>query len=476
MSLQAAEPSPVATRYALLAIVLVAAALRLPTLGVQSLWFDEAATWGQVNGSFAEIIYRTSADNYPPLYNILAWLLVQVLGDAEWVLRLPAALLALANVPLLFLLGRRIAGPSAGLLAAALLALSAYHVWYSQEARMYSLLAFAATAYGWATFRLLDRRRDWATLLLAGTGAILVYSHPYGALTWAGIGLGALLVLATRRDWPGLGRLIGAGLATTLVFLPWAIILIGRARVIETTGFWIAAPTVGSVLEDLIRLTGGLVILVLIAIPILLWRRRQLAPLRVGSAPVLLVAWVMVPVVLGFIASLLFEPVFHPRYLLGTLPAWILLYVLALMALFGSPGARTIAASLSLLISIVVLITDSPGARADWRAMAAKAQALYQPADCVMMDVHYHRVALDYYWRDPNRCTIGGDASAGLAAENAPEGRLFVIANMGKQWREVLASEIEQVLERVDAIEFRGITLYLFQKRQAAPSFVPVEQ
>ena len=152
MSPQAAEPSPVATRYALLAIVLVASALRLPTLGTQSLWFDEAATWSQVEGTLGDLFIRTSADNYPPLYNILAWLAVQVLGDAEWVLRLPAALLAVANVPLLYLLGRRIAGPSAGLLAAALLALSAYHVWYSQEARMYSLLAFAATAYAWAAF------------------------------------------------------------------------------------------------------------------------------------------------------------------------------------------------------------------------------------------------------------------------------------------------------------------------------------
>jgi mannosyltransferase len=476
VSLQAAEPSPVATRYALLAIVLVAAALRLPTLGVQSLWFDEAATWGQVNDSFAEIIYRTSADNYPPLYNILAWLLVQVLGDAEWVLRLPAALLAIANVPLLYLLGRRIAGPSVGLLAAALLALSAYHVWYSQEARMYSLLAFAATAYGWAALRGLERPGLGPALLLAGSGIILVYSHPYGALTWAGIGLGALLVHVARRDWRGLGWLIGAGFASALVFLPWAIILIGRARVIETTGFWIATPTAGSVLEDLIRLTGGLVVLVLLAIPILLWRRRRLVPLRLGFAPVILVAWVTVPVVLGFIASLLFEPVFHPRYLLGTLPAWLLLYALALLALFASPRARVIAAALSLVVGIVVLVTDSPGPRADWRAMAARAQALYQPGDCVMMDVHYHRVALDYYWRDPDRCNIGGDASASLAAANAPEGRLFVIANMGKQWREVLASEIEQVLERVDAIEFRGITLYMFQRRDAGPSFDHTEQ
>ena len=476
MSPQAAEPSPVAARYALFAIVLVAAALRLPTLGVQSLWFDEGATWGQVNGTFAELIYRTSADNYPPLYNILAWLAVQVLGDAEWVLRLPAALLAIANVLLIYSIGRRIAGPSAGLLAAALLALSAYHVWYSQEARMYSLLAFAATAYGWAVLRGLERPGPWPALLLASTGAVLVYSHPYGALTWAGIGLGALVVHISRRDWSGLRWLIGAGLATALVFLPWAIILIGRARVIDSTGFWIATPTAGSILEDLIRLTGGLLVLVLIAVPLLLWRRRRLVPLSLDFAPVMLLVWVAVPVLLGVAASLLVEPIFHPRYLLGTLPAWILLYAAALLTLLHSARARAIAAALSLLLSIVVLLVDSPGPRAEWRELVAEAKLRYQPDDCVLMDVHYHRVVLDYYWRDPALCTIPGDASAALAAARAPKGRLFVIANMGRQWREVLASEIEQVLDRVGAIEVRGITMFIFARQAGEASFAPVEQ
>lgn len=476
MSTKAAEPSPAATRYALLAIILVAAALRLPTLGVQSLWFDEAATWGQVNGSFAELIYRTSADNYPPLYNILAWLAVQVLGDAEWVLRLPAALIAIANVPLLYLLGRKIAGPSAGLLAAALLALSAYHVWYSQEARMYSLLAFAATAYAWAVFRLLERRGSWATLLLSVTGAILVYSHPYGALTWAGIGLGAVLVLVSRRDWAGLGRLVGAGFATALIFLPWAIILLGRARVIETTGFWIEMPTAWSAFEDLYELSGHLIILVLVAVPLLFVRRGRLVPLHLGFAPVFLASWVAVPVLLGFAASLLFEPIFHPRYLLGTLPAWILLYALVLMALLRSFRTRVIAAALTLLLSIVVLVTDSPAPRNDWRGTAAATQRLYQADDCVMMDDHYRRVALDYYWRDAARCTIPGDASAPLAAANAPAGQLLVIANMRWDAREFLAAEIEQVLERVDAFEFRGITLFVFRQKAAETSFNSVEQ
>ena len=44
------------------------------------------------NNSFPEMISATIRDNYPPLYNVAAWGFVEVFGDAEWVLRLPAAL------------------------------------------------------------------------------------------------------------------------------------------------------------------------------------------------------------------------------------------------------------------------------------------------------------------------------------------------------------------------------------------------
>lgn len=476
MSPQAAELSPAAARYALIAIVLVAVALRVPTLGVQSLWFDESATWFQVSGTPGELLYRTANDNYPPLYNILTWLAVQVLGDAEWVLRLPAALLAIANVPLLHLLGRRIATPSAGLLAAALLALSAYHVWYSQEARMYSLLACTATAYGWAAFRALERSGPRPAVLLALTGALLVYSHPYGPLTWAGIGLGALLVLGWRRDWPGLGWLAGAGIATILAFLPWALILIGRAEFIESTGFWIDPPTPLSALEDLIGLTGGIAGLVLIAIPLLFWRRGRLVPLRLGFAPVILVAWIAVPVLLGVAASLLFEPVFLARYLLGTLPAWLLLYSTLLVALLSSVRARALAATVSLLASLIVLLVAAPGARTDWRALAAEAQSRYRPGDCVMLDFDYHRVSLDYYWRDPARCTIPGDASPERVVAEAPAGRLFLVATTDNEEWETLVAALGTVADQQDAIDFRDITLFIFTSKVDGASFSPVEQ
>ena len=200
---------PRAVALAVLALVVVAAALlRFPSLGEQGLWRDEAATWLQVNGSLGEVISRTATDNYPPLYNLLAWASVQLFGGAEWVLRLPSAALGVLNVALLYGLGARIGGRGVGLVAAALLALSGYHVWYSQEARMYALLACTATAHAWAMVHFLDRPRAARALLLGLSGIPLIYAHPYGALTWIGIGFGALYTIVLRRDWPALLSLV----------------------------------------------------------------------------------------------------------------------------------------------------------------------------------------------------------------------------------------------------------------------------
>lgn len=458
-----AEPSRQIQRLLLLAIVVLAAALRLPTLGAQSLWYDEAATWFQVSGTPGQLLYRTAADNYPPLYNILVWLLIRVLGDSEWVLRLPAALLGIANVPLIYLLGRRMAGPTAGLIAALLLALSGFHLWYSQEARMYTLLAFAATAYGWAAVRTIEDGGSWRNAaLMAIAGAALVYSHPYGALTFIGIGIGALLTLALRRDWNGLRWLVGAGLATCIAFLPWALILLGRAGVIEETGFWIEMPTPQSVWSDLVQLTGGTIYVLLLAAPLLLVLRRRLVPLRLSFAPLLLACWIAAPMALGLAASLLFEPIFIERYLIGLLPAFQLLIAIAVVALARTTALRIAGAALAALIGLMTLFLDTPADRDDWRSAVAEARSRYRDGDCIAIRSDYQRVAVDYYWRDPNRCTLPGDASAEGVADLKLQGRLYLFANIDRSVAEQTADEIAEVVPLDETHDHDGVTVFVF--------------
>ena len=88
------------TWWPLAALIVLAAALRLPTLGAQSLWYDEAFTAVHVfhPSLSATLSAMVHTENSPPLWYLLEWVDVRVLGDGAFALRLPSALAGIATV------------------------------------------------------------------------------------------------------------------------------------------------------------------------------------------------------------------------------------------------------------------------------------------------------------------------------------------------------------------------------------------
>lgn len=402
------------------ALTLLAAALRLPTLGVQSFWIDEAATWDQVNGSLVDVIVRTAADNYPPLFNLLAWGSLQLFGDAEWALRLPAALLGIATVPMLYVLGARIGGRSTGLIAALLLTLSGFHVWYSQEARMYSLLALAATAHAWAMLRYLELQVKPRATMLVATGAALLFSHPFGTLTWIAIALGAYLTSPRPAAGAQLKKLLRLEGLTLAIFALWGLALLWRAIRIADGGFWVPPPTPEYVWEELALLTGGL------GLPLLAIAALGLAPRRGAAAnPALplLWLWLLLPGIIGLLASLLVEPIFLARYLIGSLPALFILAAYGAVRWLTAPPALIAAGVAGGAVALLSLTQASPAVRSDWRAAVASIEQTRQPQDCVIVVPTYDVRPWRYYDRT-SQCVGGMSRLEEILAQNPR--RLFV--------------------------------------------------
>ncbi len=127
-------------------IVALAVGLRFWRLNGQSLWADEGNSAALAWRSWSDISQAAAADIHPPLYYWLLSLWVKVFGSSENGLRSLSAVVSAATVGLTFDLGRRLFGRVAGLLAAFLLAVAPLAVYYAQEARMYALLTFWATA------------------------------------------------------------------------------------------------------------------------------------------------------------------------------------------------------------------------------------------------------------------------------------------------------------------------------------------
>ena len=133
-----ADPTPPRTWLWLAGICLVALILRLVHLG-SGLWFDEVLTFlSWVRAPIGVTLTSLPDQNNHILFSILAQGSVAILGESAWAVRLPSALFGVGSVWSLFVLGRRVIGTREALLAAALLAVSYHHIWFSQNARGYS--------------------------------------------------------------------------------------------------------------------------------------------------------------------------------------------------------------------------------------------------------------------------------------------------------------------------------------------------
>ncbi len=235
------EPAAAGTWIALAVIVAVGLGLRLVRLG-EGLWFDEIDTLVHyVRRPLGAIVSTFDSKNQHLLYSIAARPFVASagsVGDEAFALRLPAALFGAASLVAVWLFGRRVAPEREALLAAALLAVSYHHVWFSQNARGYTGLLFF-TLLGSTAFLRLISRRGGGLCLPAQYGmwmALAAYTHATAVLVVAAHGLIWLGLLAFSRgpgadsSSPGMGRnrwmpLVGFGFAASLACLLYSLVL-----------------------------------------------------------------------------------------------------------------------------------------------------------------------------------------------------------------------------------------------------------
>lgn len=382
-----------ATTLVLAALVILAAWLRLGNLTDQSLWWDEVVSWQQSRLDLAGLLAATARDNYPPLHNILIHLSMLVFGETEFGLRLPSAVLGIANVLGIYWLGTLLGGRRVGLIAAGLLALSGYHIWYSQEARMYALLALSATLFAGCALRFAARPGWlWCVLSILAATALL-YSHPYGALTWAAIGAGIALPLLLNGQWRLLLGFAAVQLLPLLAFVPWALVLLNRAVIIDAQGFWIPDVTPWSVLQHVVSLLSGPFLFAAFGIGI----RLAVKP-PISERLWLLTTWIALPLLAGITLSLLIEPMLVSRYLIGTLPAMLLL-----IAIGFARADRLMLGGLA--IAALTGLYFAPEPRDDLRGVAAVLSAELGPTDCLMTTIDGAN-GLTYYHREPIACVI----------------------------------------------------------------------
>jgi mannosyltransferase len=355
-----------------LALLALAAVLRFATLGSQSLWLDEAFTREVVGGSLKDVLLGVvDKEGSPPLFYLLTWVWTHLVGDTEAGLRSLSAICGLAFVWVAWLYGRRLAGTRAGLVLAAVAAIHPVLVWYSQEARAYSL-AILAAGLGWLAFqRVLDEPTPRAVALWALAAAAAATTHYTTAFFSIVQGLWLLSRVPSVR-----GAVIRSGMALGLLgvaLAPLAAVQASRGGRIE----WILALPLDQRLGDAVRdfLVGP-------APPT--WHPAAFAAVLAGGASLLCIrrrdrARILLPagLALAAVGLTLLVRMAGGDYVVGRnlLAGWLPLAAVpaAGVAALRRPALCVLAAVVLCAPLLAVTIThetDDSVQRTDWRAVA----------------------------------------------------------------------------------------------------------
>jgi hypothetical protein len=424
-------------------LTMAGVAIRFATLGLQSYHHDEVITAARVlPGSFGQMLHEVRvSESTPPLYYLIAWGWSKVFGLGEVGLRSLSALFGSATIPVAFLIGRELRGRRAALITAALAAFNPMLIWYSQEARAYSLLILLCAVSLLFLLRYLHhgRRRDLA--LWSISSALALISHYFAVFPLAVECAWLLALLPGRRLPPvllGIAPLAAAGMAIAPLMLHQASLQhtswIARDPILgrlwdTAVGFQIGetGKMIGERQQDALALVPGL--LILAGLGALALRREGAR----RAAPALAVA--IGGIVLALAAAAAGQDFVFDRNLL---PALVPLLAAAAIGLAGLRRAGVIlaAALCAYWLAFALDVDTTPGLqRPDWRAAAAQLGPARVPRAIVTWALG--SAPLDYYLHDGTHRIIRGSPirarevdliSDSGAAPAAPPSPAFVLA------------------------------------------------
>lgn len=199
-------------------VLLVGAWWRLRLIG-EDLFGDELATWWDVTSpqSIAGVIrlVSTDAEITPPLFFVLARI-ASWFGHSAEMMRLPSLIAGLLLIPVVYVWGRDIASRSVGLLAATIVAVAPFQLYYSTEARAYAVMMLLVALSTVSLWRAVHTQRIlwWVGYALCVAGAM--YSHYTAIFTLIVLAVWALLACPAARV-----KVLAANGGAALLFAPW---------------------------------------------------------------------------------------------------------------------------------------------------------------------------------------------------------------------------------------------------------------
>ncbi len=502
-----------ATSLLLLGIIGLAFLLRLHRVAFQSWWWDEGYSVHLASQGVFRAIAITAGDFHPPLYYVLLSLWGTLAGYNELTTRLLSAFFATLLIPVTYRAGTEALGQKAGLLAATLAALAPAQVYYGQETRMYALFTLQSALLLLVSGRLLRSPR-WSIPALAATSAVeasMAYTHYFSAIAIAVLNLIVVVNLLRQPRAARSQKLRGwllSQVAALAAYAPWLPVVLGQVgrhvdeRTLSPTPLdfftstWhffnvgvhdlVGTNTAVAQRTALVSSIFGVILLAALLLAALA-RWRSLTPWHGFWLGVFVLPWVT-----AFALTQL-KPTFHPRYLLMTTPALLLLIAALAQALMSRTGRLDrISRGLGMVLVLAsignafhglwVVYYEERFHREDLRGVGYYLRAVSTSQDAVIVDDEDYTLR-QYYPGPASLHTIKtykreAASIADVQKATADKRRVFLV-----HWFRAISDDkrlFPFLLERAGLLtamqEFRGYTLQTYELEQpvALPTLRPV--
>ena len=353
----------------LVVLLLSGGFLRFYRLGLESFWLDELYTVTEADPSWSLArLFDTlkCCDQHPPLFYLCERLVFMILGRSEWTARLFPALAGLAGIWAMYRFGREVADEKLGLIAATLTCFNFFHIYFSREARSYSLLFLLATLSFIYLFRTIRHLRPRDLALYTFFALLTLYTHYFGIFLVGAQFVAAAVMLFRMKDKARYARaFLISGVFLAAAYAVWIPYLL---QVHQIKSFWIE-PVRGGFFVDyfqnyfgnavIVEIVAGVLIIVCLIAAVA--RKPLIRPplfpegyrLSLGILFVSLFFFYLLP----YIRSVLFIPSMIPRYTIPALPALLIIIAYG-MAILQKAWLQYLLLAVIIGVSMVNIVRD----------------------------------------------------------------------------------------------------------------------
>lgn len=306
-------------------ILLVAALLRLFAPFEIPFTHDEFSALFRTNfPSFHELIERgVKIDGHPAGIQVFLFYYTQWFGKSEFIVKLPFIFFGLGSVYFLYLLGKSWFNPTVGLVCASFLASLQYPVMYSQIARPYvsGLLLVLMMVYVWNQFVFRPGNRPyltgiWYVLLFAACA----YNHHFSLLLAIIVWISGLFLIRNRQ----IDSYLATAVIVLLLYAPHLPVFVNQLM-IGGVGGWLGSPNqdfLSDYLSYVFHFSPFVILLVPGIIVFGLTRKYRGTPNRTYF--ILSFLWFFLPFIIGYLYSILVNPVLQYSVILFSFPFLLL--------------------------------------------------------------------------------------------------------------------------------------------------------